>query len=71
MSDETTTPPESREGKQARMHKIRIAGILEELVEAMEAARADGFLTEFSIQQDPANRNYFLPPELPALIKRW
>lgn len=73
MTDETQNDPiigETREGKLARKHKLAMTGILEELRDAMELARADGFTTEFTIQLDH-DGVYQIPPGFPAIIKRW
>ena len=70
--DEPVAGSESREGKQARRHKAHIANILGELVEALEDARKDGFLTEFMLTRDNApDSPYRLGPDYPTLIKRW
>lgn len=72
MTDENQTNDvvESREGKLARKHKAVIANILEELVEAMEMARADGFITDFGISIGPDGK-YQTQPDHPVLSKRW
>lgn len=75
MTDETQSDPiigitESREGKLARKHKAAIGNILEELIEAMEVARADGFMVEFGVNQKPEG-GYQVVDGGPVLIKRW
>lgn len=70
MTEQDAAPPESREGKRARHYKASLLNMLEEIVEVMEEARKEGFITEFNISRDPEGR-YMLAPDSPALIKRW
>lgn len=68
MSDESETPADTREGKRARYFKARIGDLLEELIEEMEAARKEGFLTNFQVGQTP-EQAYMLGSL--ELIKKW
>lgn len=70
MSEEQDFEHLSRDSKLARKHKVALRNILDELLDAMESARIDGFITEFTIQRDPSGA-FALPAEHPALIKRW
>lgn len=63
-------PDATREAKMARKHKAAMRDILIDLVEAMEAARADGFIVEFSVGRGEDGQN-ILPPDHPVLSKRW
>jgi hypothetical protein len=69
--DQVEAAPATHEGKLARSHKSRIRSILDELLDAMESARADGFTTEFSLQLAPQTTAYLLAPDQPVMIKRW
>lgn len=70
MSEEQDFEHLSRDSKLARKHKVALRNILDELLDAMESARADGFTTEFTIQLDQEGV-YQIPPGFPAIIKRW
>ncbi len=62
---------ETRDGRRARFFKGEIMSALEEVVELMEQARSEGFLTEFSVSADPATGKYSLPQGGVTIVKRW
>jgi len=65
-----STEVDTSEGKRARYHRGQVMSILEELVEAMEAARLEGFLVQFTIPQ-PQDGPHFIEPTNLSILKKW
>lgn len=59
---------ETTEARMARRHKTVVANLLADVVEAMEAARKDGFHVEFGVSGG-MERPYEVTTL--AVIKRW
>lgn len=65
-----SAPSEISEGRRARNHKVALTYALDGLIEAMEEARKDGFIVEFSVGLQPEPDQRYVLANL-ALIKRW
>lgn len=61
---------ETSEGKRARYHRGQVYSLLEELVLAMEDARSEGFVVQFTIPTDQEGRNVVAPENL-SILKKW